>query len=347
MAGTWESQNKVLPGVYLNIKTNEPLSITPGDRGTVLLLQEMSAGTDGEIYKATALEADWPEGTTEAEKLLTKEALKLAKTVLIYKLPDDHTAEHVTVALEAAKTIFFNVLCYPYDGVEEAANKSAIVTWIKAMREDEGRGCQAVLANQDADCEGIINVMQGIKMAGGSELTVAQVTAWVAGATAGASITTSNTGAKYVGAIDVVPRMSKSQMETAVKAGQFIFKVDTSQNVTAVYDINSLTSVTVEKGKLFTKNRIIRTLDNIRNDITTIYESSYIGKINNDANGRNLLKASLSEYFTELQNMGAIQNFDPTDITVVAGVDSDAVVITVAIQPVDSVEKIYITVNLS
>lgn len=347
MAGTWESQNKVLPGVYLNIKTNEPLSITPGDRGTVLLLQEMSAGTDGEIYEASALEANWPEGTTEADKLLTKEALKLAKTVLVYKLPDDHTSEHVTAALEAAKTIFFNVLCYPYDGAEEAANKAAIVTWVKAMREDEGRGCQAVLANQDADCEGIINVTQGIKMVGGSELTAAQVTAWAAGATAGASITTSNTGAKYVGAIDVVPRMSKSQMETAVKAGQFIFKVDTSQNVTAVYDINSLTSVTVEKGKLFTKNRIIRTLDNIRNDITTIYESSYIGKINNDANGRNLLKASLSEYFTELQNMGAIQNFDPTDITVVAGVDSDAVVITVAIQPVDSVEKIYITVNLS
>lgn len=54
MSGTWESQNKVLPGVYLNIKTNEPLSITPGDRGTVLLLQEMDAGTDGEIYEASA-----------------------------------------------------------------------------------------------------------------------------------------------------------------------------------------------------------------------------------------------------------------------------------------------------
>ena len=184
-------------------------------------------------------------------------------------------------------------------------------------------------------------------MAGGSELTAAQVTAWVAGATAGASITTSNTGTKYVGAIDVAPRMSKTGMEAAVKAGQFIFKVDTSQNVTAVYDINSLTSTTVEKGKMFTKNRILRTLDNIRNDITTIYESSYIGKINNDANGRNLLKASLAEYFAELQNMAAVQNFDPADITVEAGVDSDAVVVTATIQPVDSVEKIYITVNLS
>lgn len=347
MSGTWESQNKVLPGVYLNIKTNEPLSITPGDRGTVLLLQEMDAGTDGEIYEASALEASWPEGTAEADKLLTKEALKLAKTVLIYKLPDSHTEAHVTAALETAKTVFFNVLCYPYDGDGKAANKAAIVSWIKAMREDEGRGCQAVLANQEADYEGVINVTQGIKMSGGTELTAAQVTAWVAGATAGASITTSNTGTKYVDAVDVIPRMSKSQMETAVKAGQFIFKVDTSQNVTSVYDINSLVSTTVEKGKLFTKNRIVRTLDNIRNDITTIYESSYIGKINNDANGRNLLKASLSEYFTELQNMGAIQNFDPADITVEAGVDSDAVVVTIAIQPVDSVEKIYITVNLS
>lgn len=347
MSGTWESQNKILPGVYLNIKTNEPLSITPGDRGTVLLLQEMSGGTDGEIYEASALEADWPEGITEADKLLTKEALKLAKTVLIYKLPESHTAAHVTAALEAAKTIFFHLLCYPYDGDSETANKAAIVAWIKAMREDEGRGCQAVLANQEADYEGIINVTQGIKMAGGSELTAAQVTAWVAGATAGASITTSNTGTKYVGAIDVVPRMSKTGMEAAVKAGQFIFKVDTSQNVTAVYDINSLTSTTVEKGKMFTKNRILRTLDNIRNDITTIYESSYIGKINNDANGRNLLKASLAEYFAELQNMAAVQNFDPADITVEAGVDSDAVVVTATIQPVDSVEKIYITVNLS
>ena len=50
MAGTWESQNKVLPGAYINIRTNEPLSITPGDRGTVVILQEMSVGEDGQIY---------------------------------------------------------------------------------------------------------------------------------------------------------------------------------------------------------------------------------------------------------------------------------------------------------
>ena len=48
-----------------------------------------------------------------------------------------------------------------------------------------------------------------------------------------------------------------------------------------------------------------------------------------------------------LQNMSAIQNFEPDDVTVVAGADIDAVVVDAYIQPVDSIEKIYITVHLS
>ena len=76
MAGTWESQNKVLPGAYINIRTNEPLSITPGDRGIVVILQEMSAGADGAVYTITATEAAWPDGVTAIDKKLAAEALK-------------------------------------------------------------------------------------------------------------------------------------------------------------------------------------------------------------------------------------------------------------------------------
>lgn len=72
-----------------------------------------------------------------------------------------------------------------------------------------------------------------------------------------------------------------------------------------------------------------------------------MGKVNNNAEGRSLLKAALVNYFTTLQDMGAVQNFEPDDAVITAGMDSEAVVAEVAIQPVDSVEKIYITVNLS
>lgn len=347
MAGTWTSQNKILPGAYINILTNEPLSITPGDRGTVILLQEMSVGEDAAIYKVTATENQWPEGITPEDKLLATEALKKAKTVEVYKLPDKHTAADVETALAALKTKSFNTLCYPFDGDAETGAKTAIAAWIQAMRDDEGVKCQAVLANHKADHEGIINVTQGVILSDGTELSAAEVCAWAAGATAGAGITTSNTGMTYVGAIDVVPRMTKSEMEAAITAGQFIFKVDTAQNVSVVSDINSLTSITVEKGKMFTKNRVIRTLDNINNDITKIFEANYIGKVNNNDEGRSLLKASLVDYFAELQRQGAIQNFSVDDITVSAGTDIDAVVIECYVQPVDSIEKIYITVNLS
>ena len=45
--------------------------------------------------------------------------------------------------------------------------------------------------------------------------------------------------------------------------------------------------------------------------------------------------------------MSAVQDFETDDVVIMAGTDTDAVAVTAAVQPVDSVEKIYITVNLS
>lgn len=348
MAGTWETQNKVLPGAYINIKTSEPLSITPGDRGVVVILQEMTVGEDENLYTVTVTEQGYPEGAVASDKKLIVEALKKAKTVLIYKLPDSHTTDSINKALAKLKTVKFDVLCYPYDTTPgtATANKTAIASWIKTMREDEGVKCQAVLANHIGDYEGVINVAQGVVMADGSKLAAAEATAWVAGATAGASMTTSNTGMKYTGAIDVEPRMTKTEKETAVKAGKLIFDVDSAQNVTVVYDINSLTTFTPEKSKDLSKNRVIRTLDNIANDIASIFKSNYMGKINNNTDGRLLFKSALVDYFAGLQNMSAIDNFNPDDITVAPGDDIDAMLVDVYVEPVDSAEKLYMTVNL-
>lgn len=346
MSGTFESMNKVLPGVYMNFLTNEPLSIQVSDRGTVFLMQEMSVGTKGEVYTVTALENDYPEGVSSADKKLVTEALKLAKTVKVYNLGNTkHGADDVNAALTKFRTEIFDTLCYPYDEEDGTEIKTTIIAWLKSMNEDEGVGVNGVLANCKADSEYVINVANAVVLEGG-ELTIAQTTAWVAGATAGASISTSNTNMKYVGAIDVKPRMTKTEMENAINAGKFIFKVDSSQNVTAVYDINSLTSFTPEKSKKFQKNRIVRAIFNIRNDIRIIFESNYLGKYDNNADGRSLLRAALIEYFNELQRLKAIQNFTADDVVVTAGTESDVVVIDVAIQPVDSIEKIYITVNM-
>ncbi|HHV09254.1 MAG TPA: phage tail sheath protein [Clostridiales bacterium] len=349
MSGTWTSQNKILPGAYINFLTNAPLSITPGDRGVVVLLQEMSVGAAGEMYTITATEDNYPEGITAADKLLVNEALKNAKKIVLYNLgsTSPHLISTIETALAALKTVQFNVLCYPYSAEEHNNEQETIMTWIKAMRDDEGVKIQYVTSNFGGDHEACINVMNGVVLSNGTILTAAQATAWVAGATAGAKVNQSNTGKAYEGAVDVAPRLTKSEMEAAITAGKFIFKVNSAQNVSAVYDINSLVTTTVDKGEVFRKNRVVRTVDGINNDIIEIFEANYVGKVNNNADGRSMLRATLIEYFGELQQLSAIQNFTEKDITVTAGTDSDAVLVECNIQPVDSVEKIYITVKLS
>lgn len=347
MGGTWSSQNKIIPGLYCNFSTNAPLSITPGDRGTVVILQECSVGTKGDVYTVTALENDWPESATATDKLLAGFALDGANKVLVYNLGATRDSASVTAALTALKTTKFDVLCYPYD-IAETDNtiKAAIEAWVTAMVEEEGVYIQAVMANYVADNEFCINVVQGL-VDGATTYTAAQTTAWVAGITAGATSYQSNTGRVCTFADDVSPRMTKSEMEAAITAGKFIFKVNNVGAVSCVYDINSLTTITVDKGKMFTKNRCIRCISGINNDVVEVFESNYKGKINNNDTGRSLFKSALVDYFNELQRLQAIQNFEPDDISINAGTDTDAVVVDIAVQFVDAIEKVYMSVNLA
>ena len=349
MAGIWESQNKVIPAAYINLVTNTPLSITAGDRGTVALAQELSVGDDGAIYRITATEANYPENATAADKKLANLALLGAKTVLLYKLPPNHTDDHVEAMLAKLKTEDANVIVYPYLKSTTSAStaQQTIANWVKAMQEEEGKNITAVLTNYVADSQYVINNVQGVTLSDGSTLTAAETGAWIGGVTAGAKITESNTARKFVGAIDVTPRMTKTEMETAIKAGKLILTVDKSQNVTVVADVNSLTSTTQTLGEIMKQNRYVRTACGIREDIGTVWDSNIKGKYDNNEEGRSIFKSALVEYFADLERRGAIQNFSADDITVEAGTAINAVVVTVAVQLVGSMEIAYITVNLT
>lgn len=236
----------------------------------------------------------------------------------------------------------FNTMAYP--GTDETL-KGVFVSFAQRLRDVEGKKIQVVLENYStADYEGIISVKNGVILSDGTTLTAAQATAWVAGATAGAQVNESLTYTKYDGAIDANPRYTNTEIINALKAGEFLF---THSNGTAYVeqDVNSLISLTPTKGKEFSKNRVIRVLDAINNDFVEIFNSFYIGKVDNNSVGRNLLKAECINYLETLQGINAIQNFDSqTDITVIQGTAIDSVYIEINVQPVDSIEKIYFKV---
>ena len=59
-----------------------------------------------------------------------------------------------------------------------------------------------------------------------------------------------------------------------------------------------------------------------------------------------MFKANRIAYFDSLQAAGAITDFKADDVEVIEGNERDSIVLNVAIQPVDALEKLYMTVQV-
>jgi hypothetical protein len=78
-----------------------------------------------------------------------------------------------------------------------------------------------------------------------------------------------------------------------------------------------------------------------------VFSKYYIGNTPNSDEGRKLLKAEILNILNRYQGNGALQNVVADDVTVNKGEESDSVLIEAYIQPVDSIEKIYINITIS
>lgn len=230
--------------------------------------------------------------------------------------------------------------------------KNSVVAFIKGLREDEGKKVQVVLHNYLGNYEGVISTQQGYKTA--SEVVDPNMfTAYVAGLTAGSQVTTSNTYKVIDGAVSIVydegvAPFYHTEIVKMLAQGQLVLSTRQDGSIIIEQDINTLHSPfpSADVNYTFSKNRVIRTLDGISNEIANLFETYYAGKISNNANSREYLKADIVSYFRALESIGAIQEFVIDDVQVEAGQDIDSVVVSVAVQPVDSMEKLYMVVNV-
>jgi hypothetical protein len=441
MGGTWTQQNKKLPGAYINIKGEAPISIIQGDRGTVAIAMNSDWGNQFDILRITSISNTLSMLGLDFRAIPSlNEILKNASKVIavvtssgvsakvvgdgsdpltftankagvignkiqivvervatgvdsfniytyldgqmvdrqvIGKFEDFKTNAYVTLsgdlttavtpktytlaggttvkatstdfleALRLLRTENFNV--FVNDSLAHADAREPIIGFVRELREQEGVKIQAVLPSTEsagADYEGILEVANGVIIDTGVVIDKNKAIYWVAGATAGASINQSNTGKVYQGAIDASPRLTRSELEKAVDEGRIVFKVDNNKRVTVVYDINTLLTYLPDKKQSFRKNRVMRVLDNVANDINMIWEYYYMGKIDNNDDGRKLFKGALINYFKDLEKLNAIENFVPEDIIVEAGIESDAIVVSVGVEVTDSGEKLYMTVTV-
>lgn len=233
-----------------------------------------------------------------------------------------------------------------------STRKNAAITLITNDREREGKKRQCVLLNSGgaagANYEGVITSKQGFIDSDGREISDALFVCYLTGLSAGSSIVQSNTYHVVKGAKVITGEpLGHEGIVEDLKQGYTLLSYRSDGAVVIEKDINSLCDFPSDKSYAFSKNRIMRCLDEIGNTLALTWEKTYVGKVNNDATGRNLFKADMINYFQQLESLGAVTNFDKDkDIEVLAGADIDSVVCNYRVQPVDSMEKLYATVNV-
>ncbi|MFI3227905.1 MAG: phage tail sheath family protein [Clostridia bacterium] len=239
----------------------------------------------------------------------------------------------------------FNTFALP---VTDNMVKALAQKYTENMRNMQGKKIQFVVSNYpNADFEGVISVANGVILQDGTEISPEIAACYVAGAVAGCSINQSLTYSTYSGACDVTSKYSNTEICEKLENGEFLFTTKRDK-VVIEQDINTFTSYSPTKSNIFSKNRVIRVIDNISTDVKTLFEDYYLGKVSNNAQGRSLFTAECINYMRTLENIDCIENFDPsTDISVESGENSDSIVVNLNIKPIDSIEKLYMTVTLS
>lgn len=442
--GTWASQNKIRPGVYIRFKSNAGLGLTVGDRGTVTICEPLSWGPVAQVmeieagmdvtpytgyditspknlflreifkgsnrtaaprkvllYRPTAsssakatvtigtlvVTAKYPGARGNDISIVVSELTEPANTFTVSTVVDGEIVDQQTgkkaedladnqwvdfsgtgaltadsgkslasgadgdvqsaawsAYLQTIEPYKFDVMIY--DGSDTTV-QSAMIAFAKRVAEDAGQYTQLVAAGLTApDSRFVINVDSGVVLSDGTALTPQKCTWWVGGAQAGALYNQSLTYAQYPGAVSATPLMTNSQYEAALQAGKLVFFAEDGQ-VKVEQDINSLVTYTTDISEPFHKNRVMRLLNTIANDIYRQFSDSYIGVVNNNEDGRAQFKAAIVGYLLDIQANGGIQNFEAADVEVLAGEAIDAIMVNIAIQPVDSVEKIYCTITVN
>lgn len=144
----------------------------------------------------------------------------------------------------------------------------------------------------------------------------------------------------------VSSKLTNSGYIGAPTAGQFVLFTG-DEVVKMGQDINSLVTYTTDTTGPYHKSRVIRLLNAVANDIYQQLSDDYIGVVNNNERGRIMFKSAIVGYLLDIRASNGIQNLEVEDVIVEPGEAIDATVVDLAIQPVDSVKKIYVTTTVS
>lgn len=236
---------------------------------------------------------------------------------------------------------------YSYNAIgvvsEDVAINKLYAEFTKRMRDDYGVKAQAVTWHNAVDYEGNINVKNEVIYDGFNKAAMCY---WITGIIAGCEVNKSNTNKLYVGEFSPKVDYTQTELEGCIEAGEFVMH-QVGSDVRVLLDINSLVTITDEKGEVFKDNQTIRVIDIIANDVASLFNTKYLGSVPNDKSGRVSLWTDIVKIFNDLVKIRAIEDFSSDDIIVDLGSSKKSVVVTSACNVVNAMAKLYMTTTIA
>jgi hypothetical protein len=268
-----------------------------------------------------------------------------AKQVLVYTMPTSPVAQDYIDMRAAFDTRPFNV--FVFDAEVSSTEQDNTLTWMKNNK-SEGKpfwvvfGCVVAADDNDptvGDARSIrllddwaVNLISGVTIAGVT-YNSAKYASYIAGLIAGTPINKAITYA-VVPVDDVTTRLTNTQTKTSLSKGSLVLTNDGEK-------------VKVEQG-LTTSVKKIRSQSArqaVLNDVTKTANDSYIGKIDNNADGQAALISAVKAYLETLERSNVLTEpsvgLDPQYASV-----GDSVYLAISYDEVDSVERIFLTINV-
>lgn len=350
MAGSWDpTALPIRPGLYLNFVQAAIAQITGGARGIVAIpLKTYGITAEAGNFYTVENEQEAVElfgvGNITSIKLALRGG---AKEVLVYTLPEVtelNEEEVYTAARNEFEARQFNV--FVYDGEISATEQDAGLAWCQRNKE-EGKHFVIVFGGATVDDtdptvgdarstrlkdDYSVNLIIGGELSGQS-FSSSEYAPYIAGLIAGTLINRSITYAQ-VPLEDVNKRLRNSEINAALQAGSLVLVHDGEK-------------VKIEQGLCTSgeKIRSIRARQAIATDITKTAADNYIGKLNNNADGQATLISAIMAYLENLENENVLTDpvvtLDPTRESI-----GDSVFILIEYTEVDSMERIFLTINI-
>lgn len=245
------------------------------------------------------------------------------------------TGASYQTALDKLESYNFNILTCPS---KEASIIALFVAFTKRLRDNVGVKFQTVVYQSTEDYEGVISVENKVDSADEHAAIY-----WVAGAEGGCAVNKSNTNKTYNGELNIVCNLTQLEQDEAITSGKFLFH-RVEDEIRVLRDINTFVSFTPEKNKDFSNNQVIRVLDQCGNDTAAIFNTKYLGKVQNDKTGRVSLWSDIVSHRKQLETIRAIEDYNTDSLIVEQGDSKESVVVTEVLKPTVAMEQLYMTI---